>query len=881
MRRLIPGTVRTPSWLNTARQRLRFGCQQTCCALYLHSARCVSSQEPRLTAATATAHADEDELWDSVNDDDSVAATAADRILDELVGLEEARDNNAADAEDARTEQPVRSESQPSVPAPKEAPIALRRRRVSLRPVRPALSLRSQKASEPQAGSEADSEMATAVGAALTRALEARNNQNGGSASNASGGIPSASEAAETAVRMALALKAAGDEVPLNTVKLHLDEATQQRLRDVGGGLLRWLRTVPHLFDVSGDGKSMARRGVMSSARMAPPVGYRPQAPGAAYVKELQAASDGWFAELDIDGPVPVVEDFDQDDEKAVNESLKAVKESQSSNFFPNMALPAAPSLSTVLTQEARNLHSPTSGIARSSVTDMYPPARFNSQASSTDTATITLPNLDPKSVPSPPKLKIGSVRTPPPLNPAHRLTPPALPSQLRGSVAASAAVGWRPPSEMLELFVDIVPTYFVSMQLLRMTKELETALGGAHNSLSLPRVLKKYQFYFDVRRAPGSTVLDIKLKDLVAHPRRGAADDVYQWARTDGVGVGSSRPPASLGEYMAANPHQPLLRPIDRSALRAGAEPVSPPMRKWGPGGDPSASPPPVGSTANASSASTFFAEEVLALLQALPCPGTVIDGVPYDTWTAASVATSTSSSGGGERKWTDGDVLRVIKSRADVFLFVSADGTAASPTGQTPFMLRPLLVSPGATAAFGAGDSSPCPPVIAALGRVVPRGIWATVEKVEAKLTPDEKAALAATGRSLVDVARAHGRLLWVSPEGDKVRRFAAEAELDDIVHFSLVLLKDAVTPAVAPAAGGASTATSDRVAAEALKLLPPAVEALLRRDGAAVVKSIVAKHKAVFAVSEAPAADAADEFARFAIGRASAYRGVKVKA
>ena len=182
-----------------------------------------------------------------------------------------------------------------------------------------------------------------------------------------------------------------------------------------------------------------------------------------------------------------------------------------------------------------------------------------------------------------------------------------------------------------------------------------------------------------------------------------------------------------------------------------------------------------------------------------------------------------------GGDGTLSSADrVLEVALSRPDVFLFLGEKGLP--PKGgigpETPITLRPLSVAPGATGAFGSRNS-PTPKTIDALGRIVPRGIWVPVTRIESKLPPDARSELAACGLSLTAVARAHGRLLYVHPDGDKLRKFVGDAELDDVTHFALVMIREVIATLATPE-------RPDVMASTLLETLPKGVSDTLRLDG-----------------------------------------------
>jgi hypothetical protein len=915
-----------------------------------------------LASSPAQTQDADEELWSTVDDDVDAADAAADRMLDDLVGAEEARDSRtdidaspptetgAAESAQPATEHEVGTAAGPSVGSGAVTALRPPRKRVSLKPVASAAGRAAKAGDTSGATDESVAEVREAIASAVAQQEADKN----AAAPSPRGAVPSAAEAAAEAERLRRGLRptassrptqqqrpSAGAEVPIARVRAALPPGTVAKI----GSLTRWLRMRREHFDVSGDGVTVALRGEMSAARLAPVAGFKPKVVSAATSADAEAeAAAVWFTELDLDGPEPPLEELTaDDDEAAVARSLQAVAASRQGSAFHG-AMPSAPSLASVVAAAPTPAGSVYSSITHAHVVGQRAGAGSGVRddrmaAGNRPQAMASVPLASVHSVPPPPAGTLQ--RRPPPRVSAMsgRATPPALAGGGVGLGAGAIAAGpaWRAPSEMLDLFVDIVPTYWVSMQFLRATRELQDALGGAHTALSLPRVLKKYQFYFEVRRPQGGgTVLDVRLRDTVNHPRKGAANSAYEWARTDGGANGGGRSGAptpaaaavkfrgaggprgtsgdsaigaaepllggSLADYMAQHP-EGLLKPIDRSRLASMGDDAGPP-RKWGAaaGAAPASSFSAAAGSSAANGATAvltpqaFFASApgVLALLSALPVVGPAGEplkaapGVPYASWTCESLARYFGEGGAspppsdalqlaiGARPVPEA-ILALTRTRRDVFLYCTDAGTPLSgpPTERSVVFLRPLQVSPGATGAFGAGESSPVPAVVAALGRVVPRGLWAPVARVESKLKPEEREHLEKAGRPLVDIARAHGRLLWVAEDGSAVRRFTGEAELDDIAHFALPFIRDAVAKCDAPAEPGVVVPdpTMERLLDADSPLMPAAIASLLRAEGPTVVCGCLRRHKSLFAVAEPVPSNG---FSGFTVGRASAFRG-----
>ncbi|RNF24099.1 uncharacterized protein Tco025E_02656 [Trypanosoma conorhini] len=126
--------------------------------------------------------------------------------------------------------------------------------------------------------------------------------------------------------------------------------------------------------------------------------------------------------------------------------------------------------------------------------------------------------------------------RVPPPLPPGARGTPPRIaasgrlppPPPLPGAVAASAsaALPWKSPQEVLSAFIEFIPTFYVPIHCVAavLSEECRRHFIGRGRFLSF---LKRYRFFFDLRVLDGVRC-DVKLRDDLSHPRRGAADEKF-----------------------------------------------------------------------------------------------------------------------------------------------------------------------------------------------------------------------------------------------------------------------------------------------------------------------------------------------------------------
>ncbi|ORC91035.1 uncharacterized protein TM35_000074590 [Trypanosoma theileri] len=127
--------------------------------------------------------------------------------------------------------------------------------------------------------------------------------------------------------------------------------------------------------------------------------------------------------------------------------------------------------------------------------------------------------------------------RVPPPL-PNARGTPPRVgagglgklppPPPLPGAVVtvSGGALPWKSPQEVLSALIEFIPTFYVPIHCVAaiLSEECRRHFIGRGRFLSF---LKRYRFFFDLRIIDGVRC-DVKLRDDLSHPRRGAADEKF-----------------------------------------------------------------------------------------------------------------------------------------------------------------------------------------------------------------------------------------------------------------------------------------------------------------------------------------------------------------
>ena len=109
------------------------------------------------------------------------------------------------------------------------------------------------------------------------------------------------------------------------------------------------------------------------------------------------------------------------------------------------------------------------------------------------------------------------------------------------GGASPVAQNVWRSPPEILSLFIEFVPTFFVpSNCIAAVLNEEARALVRGRGRFNM--FLKKYRFFFDVRLVDGAR-LDIRLRDDVNHPKRGIADQKYSMTDVGDVKTYTAKP--------------------------------------------------------------------------------------------------------------------------------------------------------------------------------------------------------------------------------------------------------------------------------------------------------------------------------------------------
>ncbi|RNF05328.1 hypothetical protein TraAM80_04635 [Trypanosoma rangeli] len=476
----------------------------------------------------------------------------------------------------------------------------------------------------------------------------------------------------------------------------------QESIRDLGGGLLRLLKNVlaAAYIDLSEDTSFVSVKGILSSqgittyhelSKQAACLNTVPVMPLADY------ADDAWDVELDLDEDNTVTPDDD--------DGIDGLKPDDEFLRVDGSATAVVPS--TTQQQQKRS---------------------------------VSIPPAPPK-----PPERLEKNRTPPPLpstrkevSASRRMSSEEL---LKAHTAMALLRGRRSPSEMLDLFVECVPTTYVPVQQIKVTDALARVLGPMNK---IHKVIKVYSYYFD-RNKESDTV---RLKPTLQHKRLGAANILYE--------AGSNKTSSTslkhrkLQETSVTRAFSILHTPIRTDMVSCS------PQKKGGAF--------VVSASDTAATVNSSFSEWC-ALLEALPHERYV--GV--SEWASiAGVATSA--------------VNLFTEKKYDAHYFLTRN-TPVKGDDTLLWRLRPYWLAPGCTGELGSEDSFEA----AAIEKHL-KPIWVPISRVLQKLSASENHNVLAASSECGGVGqwlRKFGRMCWVDKEGTKVRKYCATADLDDILH------------------------------------------------------------------------------------------------
>lgn len=602
------------------------------------------------------------------------------------------------------------------------------------------------------------------------------------------------------------------------------------------GSLLAFLRSVPEEFDVSGDGREVARKGTMSLAALRPPVFFPRLKPFEQHVDEE------WNVDLDVD---------DEGDDGGSGGFQSAAESALPAPFGlggPGVVAPRHDALTS-------GQFSPLPADSQPVATYMPPPT------AATVSAPVATSPLKP-----PPLATIGGTATP---------RSAGSPQTLPGS--------WRTPTEMLGLFVACIPAGFaVPIQLVISTAELKQALGRS----SLQKALKTYAYFFDFSCGSGTssspstagTATHVRLKASVVHPRKGSADELYSTMR---------RSTGANGDVIVPSPSPfPTLAPAvavarEKSSAAATVRAAGSAGFRWG----ETAGASRAATTQPSASSSPSPRATLVAPIAYSPVVRMLLAEVPCDATDIATMPLSESLLSHPDIQGSRAAIRSVLAAHGELFL-LSDDGGAE-------VRLRPINVAPNALADFDTRSSLlPHELVVHIVDGIKTAGVWMSCELLSSKLPEEVRTALLSTGFSFPVFLRHHGRSLYVSADNTKVRRFVMHPDIDECSHFVAKELRSALSTVV-------TASTSDLPLPEAIKALSATWQPLLSPDrvfpedpaeGARIVVRFLRNYPTLFVLSgpglaavgnDVAAAGSSLKLEDILIGRASAFRRAAAQA
>ncbi|KAH8612095.1 hypothetical protein ERJ75_000930700 [Trypanosoma vivax] len=364
---------------------------------------------------------------------------------------------------------------------------------------------------------------------------------------------------------------------------------------------------------------------------------------------------------------------------------------------------------------------------------------------------------------PAPPKpqKRVEKPKTPPPLPRVRaekeprsvKMTPEEL---LRVHTEVARLRGRRSPRELLDLFVECIPTVYVQVQKIKVTEALARVLGPLN---TLHKVIRIYSYYFDWDREADT----VRLKPSLEHSRLGVANALYE-ANTAGY-VTSVSGPRKLQQTDATRAF-----PVLQTPLRTKG--TAPPKN------------------ADASSKSGLE----LPAVSSLPSVETfaLLEALPHDQYIDLSEWANAANT-------SEAVVERFARSPGSSDFLLFRDPDNAEDGRAVLCRLRPYWLAPGCSGELGVDDS----PEMAFVSRHL-KPLWMSVERVMQKLSLTEHKLVLAAAQSYGGVTqwlRQHGRICWVDAKAQKVRRYCASEELDDVTHVLVLYLQSTLSTELVP--------------------------------------------------------------------------------
>ncbi|CCW64917.1 unnamed protein product [Phytomonas sp. EM1] len=377
---------------------------------------------------------------------------------------------------------------------------------------------------------------------------------------------------------------------------------------------------------------------------------------------------------------------------------------------------------------------------------------------------------------------------------------------------------GWRTPLEMLDFFVECFPTFFVPVPELVPTDALARILGP-RNTIS--HVVKVYSYFFEYDKNNNHA----RLAPSLQHPRIGQANVHYaKWdpqrltggpdTRHGSASRLTARPCGVTLQGTAATNAFPILKPIIRSAH--GASNPNPLVAK-----NRHAFNTAQGSTAASSLAlsgvprsSIFSGIEHVDHLQSLHTLLKIINIIPYAKFVSLIEAAEQAGVTAAEFEGiiqADGETFTNANAHHHLFLTVSL----SEGDGGRMVRLRPYWLAPNSLGDLKAEDLPV--KVSSAL-----RPTWTSINKFLSKIPEDSQAQLLQLKvrdqidcgdidgseqnernhlQQIMGCLRLAGRCCWVDVDGMRVRRYTANADLDDFTHIIVDLLSHFATHVLEP--------------------------------------------------------------------------------
>ncbi|CCW69580.1 unnamed protein product [Phytomonas sp. Hart1] len=367
---------------------------------------------------------------------------------------------------------------------------------------------------------------------------------------------------------------------------------------------------------------------------------------------------------------------------------------------------------------------------------------------------------------------------------------------------------GWRTPIEMLDFFIECIPTFFVPVPELVLTDVLVKILGP-QNTIS--HVVKVYSYFFEYDKHNNQA----RLAPTLQHSRMGQANVHYpRWDPRDLAGAhdtaqeSASRSPARpFGltlQSTAATSSFPVLKPIIRSSRSPSNTNSLITTNKNTSHTARESTTASLLSLQRPSRSSIFSELESTVHSQPLRTLLQIISKVPYDRFVSlAEVAKQADVTTSELETVIQADEAIIENSNNHHHLFI----TVAFPhdDGGKMVRLRPYWLAPNSLGELRTEDL----PVEVSEAL---RPTWIPIPKLLSKISEDSRAQLMRfTGNVQTGSRNLHcgkkdngdqlplimrnlrlaGRCCWVDPDMMRVRRYTANADLDDFTHISVHLL------------------------------------------------------------------------------------------